>query len=146
MSTNESDDVTRTADGLTIIDTSRFVDDALGDYHKYPQPKREPNVSETEVRTKNEGSEFERNRYIGRSDPNQATYFRVSIEEPLNIPIRVYKIRDPPLFPDRQFPDRSLELNIGSVENARKLYEALGRVLAEYDRHEQFEETERDSQ
>lgn len=121
---------------ITIIDTSRFVEDALGDYHKHPQPKRKPDTPETEVRTKSEGTEWERNRYVGRSDPDQWSYYEVSIEEPLTIPIRVNHVRDPPLFTDRQFPDRTLELNVGSVENARKLYEALGRALEEYDRHE----------
>jgi hypothetical protein len=60
----------------------------------------------------------------------------VSIEEPLDIPIRVNQVRDPPLFGDRRFPDHHLELNIGSVENARKLHESLGAALEEYDRHE----------
>ncbi len=124
-------------DGITVIDISAFTDDALGDYHDRPQQKREPDTPETEVCVRSEGTDWERNRYIGRSDTDQETYYKVSIEEPLNIPIRVNKIRDPPLFTDRNSPDRSLELNIGSVENARKLHEALGKVLAEYDRHEQ---------
>jgi len=124
---------------ITITDTSMFTDDALGDYHDRPQPKREPNLPETEVRKKSEGTEWERNRYIGRSDPAQATHYRVSIEEPLNTPVRVNSIMDPPLRTDKQFPDRYLKLNLGSVEAARKLHEALGRALAEYDRHEQTE-------
>lgn len=127
---------TRRVGDITLIDTSQFADDALGDYHDRPRPKLEPGRPETEVRTKSEGTDFERNRYVGRSDPAQATYYEVSSEEPLNIPIRVNQIRDPPLFGDRQFPDRHLELNIGSVENARKLHAALGRALEEYDRHE----------
>lgn len=63
----------------------------------------------------------------------------------MSIPIRVNKIRDPPLFTDRQFPDRSLELNIGSVENARKLHAAFGKALAEYDRHEETVDTKGES-
>jgi len=123
----------RRSDELTLIDTSQFVDDALGDYHDRPQQKREPGLPVAETETKHEETAFERGRVVGRSDPAQATHYRVSIEEPLTIPIRVYQIRDPPLRPDRRSPDRSLELNIGSVENARKLYQALGRALEEYD-------------
>lgn len=43
---------TRRVGDRTIIDTSDFVDDVLGDYHDRPQPKREPNLPETEVRVK----------------------------------------------------------------------------------------------
>jgi len=105
--------------------------------HDRPQPKRQPSVPQTEVRVKSEGSSFERNRYIGRSDTGQARYFEVSIEEPLNIPIRVRKIDDPPLSTDSRTPDRWLEMNIGSVESARKLQEALSNALDEYDSDDQ---------
>jgi len=114
--------------------------------HNRPQPKRKPEVEETEVRVKEEGTEYERNRYIGRSDPAQAKHMRVSIEEPLNIPIRVYQIRDPPLIPRApgfaKTPDRHLELNIGSVEKARRLYDALGKALELYDEHEEGDDAE----
>ena len=127
---------TRRVGDITLIDTSQYADDALGEYHDRPRQKLEGDQPTTEVRVKSEGTDFERNRYVGRSDPAQKYYYEVSIEEPLDIPIRVNKIHDPPLFGDRQFPDRHLELNIGSVANARKLHAALGTALEEYDRHE----------
>ncbi|MFC6764701.1 hypothetical protein [Natrinema soli] len=59
----------------------------------------------------------------------------MSIEEPLDIPIRVNQIRDPPLFDNRRFPDRHLELNLGSVERAQELHDALGAVIDEHARN-----------
>ncbi|QFU84497.1 hypothetical protein [Natronorubrum aibiense] len=114
----------------------------LGDYHDRPRPKHEPDFPATEVRVKEKGTNWERNRYVGRSDPAQTSYYEVSIKEPLSIPVRVTQVRDPPLFGDRRFPDRHLELNLGSVERMRELYEALGAVLEEYDHHETSENDE----
>lgn len=104
-----------------------------------PQPKREPELPEQESETKDEGTDWERTRYVGRSDPAQATHWRVSIEEPLNIPIRCYKIWDPPIIPEGDFPDRHLKLNIASVEQARLLYAALGNALEAYEEGESGE-------
>lgn len=126
----------RRADGLTVVDTSQFVDGALGDRRDRPQPKREPGLPTAEAQAKSKGTDYERTRYVGRSDPQQATHYHVTIEEPLGIPVRVNRVRDPPLRTDGRSPDRTLEMNIGSVENARKLYNALGRALAAYDPNE----------
>lgn len=101
-----------------------------------PVQQLEPDTPETDVRAMHEGTDHERNRYVGRSDTAQRPYYEVSIEEPLNIPIRVRKVFDPPTANHSRSPERWLELNLGSVENARKLHEALGKALAQYDEHE----------
>jgi hypothetical protein len=63
---------TKTVGDITLIDTSQFVDGVLGDYHDRPRQKLEGDQPATEVRVKSEGTDFERNRYVGRSDPAQA--------------------------------------------------------------------------
>lgn len=75
------------SDHVSIIQTGHFVDDVLGDYHDRPRPKHEPDLPATEVQVKERGTDWERNRYVGRSDPTQTSYYEVSIEEPLSTPI-----------------------------------------------------------
>lgn len=104
-----------------------------GETYDRPRPKRAPDLPETETEIREEGTDWERPRVLGRSDTGQASFWEVSIEEPLNIAVRLKKVYDPPPFPENDRPSKSLQCNVSSVEEARKLHEALGEALRAYD-------------